>query len=212
MKFDQNNIGWAVALVVFGMVLGIGGLTLFKQTQPAPIVITPPQPTPTTTPTATPGPIQVYVNGAVAQEAIYSLPPGSRVQDAVQAAGGFTNEANAVVVNLVQPLFNGAQVYVPFVAEDASTPTAVLLTGSVPQNNQGAQAATMTGSLVNINTADSAQFETLPGIGPSTAEKIIAYRDENGPFAAIEAIMNVPGIGEGKFADIQDLITVAGNE
>ena len=206
MKLDQSNIGWVIAAFVLGLVLAIGSMTLFKQTQPAPIVILAPEPTPTAPPTETPGPVQVYVNGAVIQEAVYTLPPGSLAQDAIDAAGGFAADANITVVNLAQPMFNGAQVYVPFNAENSATPTAVILTVSEAENSP--QASFSANSLVNINNADVAQLETLPGIGPSTAEKIVAFRDENGRFAAIEEIMNVPGIGQGKFDQLRDLITV----
>ena len=180
MKLDQNNIGWVVAAFVLGIVLTIVGMTLFKQTQPAPIVILPPEPTATAVPTETPGPVQVFVNGAVLQEAVYTLPTGSLAQDAIEAAGGFADDANVAVVNLAQPMFNGAQVYVPFNAENNATPTAVIFTESAASNNLGKQASLSADGLVNINSADAALLETLPGIGASTAEKIIAYRDENG--------------------------------
>lgn len=211
MKLDQNNIGWVVAAFVMGIVLTIVGMTLFKQTQPAPIVILPPEPTATAVPTETPGPVQVFVNGAVIQEAVYTLPTGSLAQDAIEAAGGFADDANVAVVNLAQPMFNGAQVYVPFNAENNATPTAVIFTESAANNGLSKQASPSADGLVNINSADVALLETLPGIGASTAEKIIAYRDENGRFTTIEEIMDVPGIGQGKFDQLQALITVDGN-
>ncbi len=210
MKLDQNNIGWILAAFVMGIVLTIVGMTLFKQTQPAPIVISPPEPTATAVPTETPGPIQVFVNGAVMQEAVYTLPTGSLAQDAIEAAGGFADDANVAVVNLAQPMFNGAQVYVPFNAENNATPTAVIFTESAANNDLSKQASTAAG-IVNINSADATQLETLPGIGPSTAEKIITFRAENGRFTTIEEIMNVPGIGEGKFDQLRELITVDDN-
>ena len=211
MKLDQSNIGWVIAAFVLGIVLSMGGMTLLKQTQPAPIVISPPEPTPTAVPTETAGPVQVYVNGAVVQEAVYTLPPGSLAQDAIKAAGGFAADANMSVVNLAQPMFNGAQVYVPFTAEENATPTAVIFTEAESENGRGKQASLSAEGLVNINSGDAALLETLPGIGASTAAKIITFRDENGPFTTIEEIMNVPGIGQGKFDQLQDLITVDGN-
>lgn len=211
MKLDQNNIGWVVAAFVLGIVLTIVGMTLFKQTQPAPIVILPPAPTATAVPTETPGPVQVFVNGAVIQEAVYTLPTGSLAQDAIEAAGGFADDANVAVVNLAQPMFNGAQVYVPFNAENNATPTAVIFTESAANNGLSKQASPSADGLVNINSADAAQLETLPGIGASTAQKIIAFRGENGRFTTIEEIMDVPGIGQGKFDQLQALITVDDN-
>ena len=211
MKLDQNNVGLIIAAFLVGAGMMLVGLTLFKQTQPAPIIISPPEPTPTAVPTETPGPMQVFVNGAVVQEAIYTLPAGSLAQDAIEAAGGFADDANVTVVNLAQPMFNGAQVYVPFNVENNATPTAVILTESEAVNSTGKQTSLSAEGMVNINSADATQLETLPGIGASTAEKIIAFRDENGRFATIEDIMNVPGIGEGKFDQLQELITVDGN-
>jgi len=211
VKLDQSNIGWIIAAFVLGLVFAIAGMTLMKQTQPAPIIISPPKPTPTAVPTETPGPMQVFVNGAVVQEAVYTLPAGSLAQDAIEAAGGFADDANVTVVNLAQPMFNGAQVYVPFNVENNATPTAVILTESDTNSGLSKQASPSTEGVVNINNADATQLETLPGIGASTAEKIIPFRDENGRFVTIEEIMNVPGIGEGKFDQLRDLITVEGN-
>lgn len=209
MKLNQSNIGWILTAFVLGLVFALAGMTLMKQTQPAPIIISPPEPTPTAVPTETPGPVQVFVNGAVLQEAVYTLPAGSLAQDAIEAAGGFADDANITVVNLAQPMFNGAQVYVPFNAENNATPTAVILTEANANSSQNTQ--TVNVEVININNADATQLETLPGIGASTAEKIIAFRNENGRFATIEDIMNVPGIGQGKFDQLRELITVAGN-
>lgn len=207
MKFSQNNVGTLLLGLVIGVVLTIGGMALLQRTQPAPIVIVPPEPTPTLAPTVTPGPIQVYVNGAVAETAVYTLPPHSTIQDAIGAAGGFTNQANQDVVNLAQPLFDGAQVYVPTLVELAATPTAVL---SAPPAAQAVSAAGG-GGLIDINQANTAELDTLPGIGLSTAESIIDYRTNVGRFTTIEEIMNVPGIGEAKFNQIKELITTGSN-
>lgn len=196
--------------MIFGFFLGVAvtavSLTLLKQTRPAAIVIEPPPPPPTAVPTATPAPLSVFVNGAVVKPDVYQLPPGSRVEDAIVQAQGFTGDANVDLVNLALPLQDGMQIYVPTLDETAENSdmavrmpeTAV----SIPSANQNS------GTLVNINTATAADLDALPGIGPSTAQKIIDYRDANGPFATIEAIMDVPGIGESKFAEIESLITV----
>lgn len=198
---------WGQLFIGFflGVAVGIAGLTMLKKVQPAPIVIVPPAPTLTPAPTDTPGPLRIYVNGQVITPAVYSLPMGSIVQGAVEAAGGFTEMADTAVVNLAQPLTDGMQIYVPAKGETVSVPVVVAAPGS--SLTEGITAATSNG-LININTAAVDELDALPGIGPSTAQKIIEHRDVNGPFATIENIMDVPGIGEAKFAQIKDLITV----
>jgi competence protein ComEA len=181
--------------------------------QPVPIEIVPPQSTatppaaPTPAPTATTGPLRVYVSGAVVAPAVYALPPGSLIDDAVRAAGGFAADADQAAVNLAQPAADGMQIHVPAIGEVAVTPPAVSLpaAGATPASRLG---GITTAGLININTADQAELEMLPGIGPSTAADILAYRAANGPFATIEAIMDVPGIGEGKFEAMRALITI----
>ncbi|MFQ5398458.1 MAG: helix-hairpin-helix domain-containing protein [Anaerolineae bacterium] len=211
MRVDRQML---VALVVgfcLGVIAGVAAMVLGKQSKPTPIVIVPPEPTQTPEPTVTPGPIHVYVNGQVTHPAVYELPPGSDVERAIAAAGGFLADANTAVVNLALPLKNGAQVYVPALAEDAATPETVV---TLPdQTVSTGERATHSNSedMININTATAEELDTLPGIGPSTAQKILDYRDENGPFAAIEDIMKVSGIGEAKFNKIKDLITIGEN-
>lgn len=198
--------GWLAVGFFLGIVAGVGGLTMLNRVQPAPIVIQPPLPTSTPVPTDTPGPIHIYVNGQVAAPAVYALPPDSIVQTAVTAAGGFTAEADTAVVNLAQPLANGMQIYVPAVGEMVSAPVIGVEPAAGGAGIGGMAAAA--DNLVNINTATLEQLDTLPGVGPSTAANIITHRETNGPFASIEAIMDVPGIGQAKFAQIQALITV----
>ncbi len=196
-----------------GIIIGVGGVSLMNRTQPAPIVIHPPEPTATALPTATPSPIRVYVNGQVNQTAVYELPHDSIVEDAITAAGGLTDDANRAVVNLAQPLQDGAQVYVPALDEDlgvvAVINTAVSTAKNEPSNSATSSAAN-SGGLININTATIEALDALPGIGPSTAQKIIDHREENGLFTMIEEIMDVSGIGEAKFGQIEALITVEG--
>jgi competence protein ComEA len=146
-------------------------------------------------------PLAVYVSGAVAHPGMYELPQGSRVQDAIQAAGGALPQAMLESLNLAAPLEDGAQVYV--LSENETGPPGAT-TGGFPSRS-GEVAA---GSLVNINTATQEELEGLPGIGPTRARAIIAYREEHGPFPDIEAIQEVEGIGEGIFEEIKGLITV----
>ncbi len=204
----QEKFVWIIIGIFVGAIVSVGGLTLAKRTQPAPIIIHPPEPTSTPEPTATASPIQVFVNGQVVSSAVYELPPGSIVEDVILLAGGFTDEANTAVVNLAQSLNDGDQVYVPAIGEDVpDLPVVTSKSSAVSDENPS---ATNSGGLININTATMEELDSLPGIGPSTAQKIIAHREEQGMFTSIEGIMDVSGIGEAKFGQIEALITVEG--
>ncbi len=208
MKIDSKQL-FGYAIVIILTITGtLAALTLMQRTQPAPIKIVPPEPTPTPEPTATPGPIKVFVNGAVMIENTYTLPPDSRVEAAIEAAGGFAPEANRTVINLAQPLNDGMQVYVPTLTEEPGEPPPIVVAPRSGGNDIILDTATTNDGIININTADAIALESLPGVGPSTAEKILEYREANGSFATIEDIMQVPGIGEGKFAEMQSFITV----
>jgi len=153
----------------------------------------------------------VYVTGAVVNPGLFTLVGGGRVGDAVQAAGGFAPEAAAAVVNLAQPLADGMQIHIPRtdeVEKDApESGAAVSGETTAPTAAPSAPGAQASG-LVNINTADSATLQTLSGIGPATAQKIIDYRATNGPFSSKEELKQVSGIGEKKYAAIEARITV----
>lgn len=209
---NKSNLLSYLSVLFIGVILGAGGVTLSSRVQPAPIQIQAPPPTPLPTPTATPGPLRVFVNGAVVNAAVYELPPGSIVQQAIEQAGGFTGEADTAVVNLALPLQDGMQIYVPTVAETVEQARAVVSSPAVRSDgievDIAGEAAAAEGDVVNINDADVSELDTLPGIGPSTAEKIVEYRETNGPFAAIDEIMSVSGIGPAKFEQIQSFITV----
>jgi competence protein ComEA len=202
----------AIALLALGFAAGAGFVGWRGMSRPAPVEIIP---APTAAPTMaapaakpeatpTPGPIRVYVSGAVANPAVYSLGAGSIIDDLVRAAGGFAPSADPAAVNLAQPLADGMQVHVPTLADALPTPPAV----SAPAGARSSPVDVDLGGLVNINTATAAELEALPGVGPVTAAQIIAYREANGPFDTIEALMDVPGIGEGKFNEMKALIHV----
>jgi competence protein ComEA len=214
------KLGWPhlVATAVIALLLMGAGYVLAsmrRDMQPKAIEIVPPLATTTIMPTASPpvaptatsGPWRVYVSGAVARPAVYELPPGSIIDDAVHAAGGFAGDADPAAVNLAQPVADGMQIHVPALGQVASTPPAVSLPAGAT-TAPGRMGGVTTAGLIDINIASQTDLEMLPGIGPSTAANIIAHREANGPFANIEAIMDVPGIGEGKFDAIRDLITV----
>lgn len=203
MKLGVNQLMQGLALLVLGIGLGAGTLGLMNRQRPAAIHL---EPAP---PTATPLPWQVYVNGEVNHPDVYVVEPGMTVDDAINLAGGLTAQADADRVNLALRLTDGMQVFVPALGE-----TVVLPTAPAPVVNAGeaessdAAAPLPAGSKININTATLEELDSLPGVGPSTAQKIIDYRTQNGPFARIEDVMNVPGIGESKFNDMKALITV----
>ncbi len=146
-------------------------------------------------------PIVVDVAGAVATPGVFELPDGSRVQDAIAAAGGLAADADPSSVNRAAPVADGQQVYIPRAGE---TPAAAQGTGTAPTG--GAEAAAS--GLVNINSATAEELDALPGVGPSTAQAIIEDREANGPFAAVEDLMRVSGIGEKKFEKLKASICV----
>lgn len=151
-------------------------------------------------PPPSPQPLTVQLSGAVLRPGVYSLPPGSRLQDGIQAAGGLSPDADASTLNLAAPLQDGARVHVPALSS-TSTDNPATRSSSLPETVPAE-------ALININTASLSELESLPGIGPTLAQRIIDYRQANGPFAAIEAIQDVPGIGLGKFEQIRGLISV----
>lgn len=142
---------------------------------------------------------QVYVAGAVEQPGVYALPPGSRVQDAINLAGGFLPSANVEAINLAAFLKDGEQIYIPEIGEMSLTLEA-----------RSPEVGSLFTRQIDINTATQAELESLPEIGPVTAAEIIAYREQHGAFNSIEEIQNVPGIGAKTFEKIKDLITVGG--
>ncbi|MFO7664968.1 MAG: helix-hairpin-helix domain-containing protein [Chloroflexota bacterium] len=211
------KIGWSqlVGILAVGLLLvgaGYGLATISRARQPVAIEIIPPQPTAISLPTAEPlptptdTPVRVYVSGAVLDPAVYTLMPGSIIDDAVRAAGGFAPGADRIAVNLAQGVVDGMQIYVPVLGEADPPPVINAPTVTVPDIDR-LGGITVQG-LININTASQRDLELLPGIGPAMAERIIAHREANGPFATVEAIMDVSGIGDAKFEAIRDLITV----
>src|SRR5690606_31471231 len=147
----------------------------------------------------------VHGVGAVASPGVQRLPAGSRVVDALEAAGGPTAEADLARLNLAAPLSDGQQVYVVRVGEDPPLPPA----GAVPGSHAGPDGSAPV-ALVDLNTATAEQLETLPGVGPATASAILAHRQQAGPFSSVDQLIEVRGIGEVKLAQLRDLVTVSG--
>lgn len=209
----NNNLLFGVGIgVIVGIIVTVLVTVLSRPIRPAAIEILPPEPTvplPTAAPlpTETPGMINVYVTGAVTVPDVYKLPQGSLVKDAIVLAGGFTAEADQVVINQALRLQDEDHIHVPTVGETAEPPpitrSEVVVPVEVGDGGSGSG-----GALININTASLAALETLPGIGPSLGQNIIDYREANGPFETIEDIMKVSGIGTAKFEAVRELITV----
>lgn len=146
----------------------------------------------------------VHVAGAVLHPGVYELDVGSRVADAIEAAGGGLGIAAVDSLNLARILADGEQVYVPTTDEVAAGtgPPA----GSGTASAGGASASGTSADTVNINTASASDLENLPGVGPATAQKIVDDRETNGPFARPEDLMRVPGIGEKKFESLREFV------
>ena len=148
---------------------------------------------------AAPATVFVYVSGAVASPGVYELAQGSRVVDAVGAAGGFAADASQDAVNLARIVQDGEQVAIPVVGQEPAAPVEGQVGSTEPSGGS---------SLVNINTATEAELESLPGIGPATAAKIVQSREAEGPFASPEDLMRVSGIGQKKYASLAELVCV----
>jgi competence protein ComEA len=188
--------------------LAILGAALFLTHRPAtqPIeIIPPPTPLPTETPPAspTPGPLRIDVAGAVAAPGVYVLPAGSIVADAIAAAGGPADAADLDRVNKAVPLQDGMQIHVPRIADTPSA--AVLLLPATPASTtHTAEAGAAAGDLIDLNTATLAELDTLPGVGPATAQRIVDGR----PYGKIEDLLRIKGIGQATFDKLKDHITV----
>jgi competence protein ComEA len=148
------------------------------------------------TPSTVAAPILVDVAGWVRAPGVYEFVAGARVIDAIEAAGGARPDAELQALNLAAPLVDGTQILVP--RRGQAPPV-----GSVPGSSTSA-----TGGLVNVNTATAAELETLPGIGEVTAQAIIDYRTEHGPFTSVDELLDVTGIGDVTLENIRELVTV----
>jgi len=130
----------------------------------------------------------VDVAGAVHRPGLYHLAPGTRIADAVAAAGGATAQADVTLVNLAAPLADGEQVLVPVRGSAAA--------GAGPSST----------APLDLNTASAEQLDALPGVGPATAQKIIDFRQAHGPFRSVDELEAVPGIGPSKLAQLKGLV------
>jgi competence protein ComEA len=185
----------------------MAGVLLFTRRPAAqPIEILPPPtsaPTITPLPTATPHPLRVDIAGAVLAPQVYTLPPGSIVADAILAAGGPAGDADLDRINKAIELQDGMQVYVPHIAETPPVPAIQPSTTATSPAVRSAPIIALPGS-IDLNTASLTELETLPGIGPKMAQLIIDGR----PYAQVEELLKVKGIGPATLAKVRDLVAV----
>lgn len=156
--------------------------------------------------------IIVHVSGAVKNEGIVELEEGARVANAIEKAGGVRDDAYTKDINYALKLEDGMKIYVPTIEESKQEKEEVNINSEssnyIISSNNTKTNENSNGQKVNINNADESELDELPGVGPSTAQKIIQYRKENGEFKSIDELKNVSGIGEAKFQKIKDLICV----
>jgi competence protein ComEA len=197
----RGYILWTVILL---FLVGAAVTYFFNRPEPKPVtIITPtPRPSPTLLPSPTPIVLVVQVSGAVARPGLVRLPEGARVDDAIKAAGGLRSDADELRVNLAKRVADGELVVVPRIGEPPPVPVATISGTRVTATASSAP------SIININTATAEELDKLPGVGPTTARRIIEYRQANGPFQKIEDITKVSGIGPALYNDIKNLITV----
>ncbi len=175
-------------VLIFGIVVLaiVGGVIVLLTYQPAPTVITNMPPPPS----ATLGPLNIYVTGAVVHpQQIYALPVGSRVQDALEAAGGASPDADLAHVNLARVLQDGEQIDVPQLGAQAGTKGTASASGPV-----------------HINTATLDDLQRLPGVGPAIAQRILDYRNQHGPFRSLADLDKVSGIGPTRLKEWAGLV------
>jgi competence protein ComEA len=183
------------AILVAAHLLGGGGGAGASVSTSAPALTAPAEPVGGLPPTASsPTVLVVDVAGAVRRPGLYRLPSGSRVADAVARAGGMSRKAAAASVNLAAPLADGEQVLVPSLAAGAA---------GVGASGDGASPS----ARVDLNSATVEQLDALPGVGPVTAQKIVDYRTEHGPFTSVDDLDAIPGIGPARIEDLRGLVT-----
>ncbi|MGQ9553875.1 MAG: helix-hairpin-helix domain-containing protein [Anaerolineae bacterium] len=178
---------WAALSALLNVTLTGIAVILLRWPSPAAIEIETPAPIST----ASAGLMPVYVSGAVMQTGVYWLPQGALVEDALLAAGGASCGADREAGNHAQRVWDGAHCHLPLKGE--SIPTPVANSSSVVR--------------ININSASAQELEALPGIGPALAARIVAYRQEQGPFSTIEELGNVSGIGPRTLDQLRPFIT-----
>ena len=152
--------------------------------------------------------IIVYICGAVKESKVITLPEDSRISDAIDAVGGLTEDADLTNINLAYILEDGEKIYIPKKGEEPPNESSAASSSDQSSSYSNYSATSTKSNKININKATQTELETIPGVGPSTALKIIEYREQNKKFSSIEDIKNVSGIGDVKYEKMKDYITV----
>ncbi|MGI2326526.1 helix-hairpin-helix domain-containing protein [Planococcus sp. YIM B11945] len=209
MNFSQlqNKIGWLLIPAAVILILAIYFLVPQDEPDAVPAASldliqaeSPQQTEPQPQEVQIPDFVMVDVKGQVANPGVYELPIDARMQDAIDAAGGFSEKADNRAINLAQKLQDEMAIYVPAQGEEIVMPAAPGVSSDSPGASSDAT--------VNLNSATDTELMTLPGIGPSKAAAIIAYRTDNGNFQTVEDLKEVTGIGEKTFEKLKELISV----
>jgi competence protein ComEA len=200
-----STVGLLAACVGAVAAIGLSVVGYHALRQPAPVELslpraTPPAGEPSTT--SAPGPMVVYVAGAVVRPGVYPVGAGARVADAVGAAGGTTPDADVDPLNLATRLSDGDRVFVP---RKGQAPPAEMGPGPTGGSPPGGATA---GGPVNLNTATAEQLEALTGVGPATAHAIVTWRQQHGRFRSVQDLLQVRGIGPAKLESLRDQVTV----
>lgn len=202
-RLDSLSRGELAGLIVVVVATLLGAGLWYTRSLPRPVEIAAPpsaaSPALTAAPSASPSPVPVIVDvaGWVRRPGVYEFAPGDRVIDAVRRAGGARRGADLTSLNLAAPLADGTQIVVA--RPGATAP------GGVGSTGTGTTGPT---TLINVNTAGETELETLPGVGPVTAAAIIDYRTQNGPFATVDDLIDVSGIGPSTLEQIRPFATV----
>ena len=200
MDGGRNKLYIIIAIICF-VLCGIYYVSLRLRTEKVPVAsaVPPVVEAAMESPAPEPAPaplVKVHVAGAVVSPGVYALPKGSRAEDAVALAGGFTADADTASVNLAAVVQDGQQLIIRVMGEAGGASARV-------KDNPLAS-----GAKINLNTAPQEELMLLPGIGETLAGAILRYREENGGFETIQELMNVPKIGEKTFANLETFITV----
>ena len=204
-----------IIIVLVVVILAGGGYWMLKHFHPAlflgePDFVVETETTPPTPPSSTAQPeIVVHVMGAVKSPGVYHLSTDARVHEAIQKAGGKTDQADLHSLNLAAKMRDGEQIYVPEIRQtpDVGQTIPTSSSSAAPPQPSVRRSASSDGSRININTATFQELQTVRGIGPTMAQRIIEYRQTSGRFATVDDLTNVKGVGEKTLEKIRDSIT-----